>query len=244
MDNILCQHLRSWLKIPISGTLKLITLSQKQYGLNLVFISSKASQCRTTFRNCIKNSQNFDIRTIHDETKNTNVQFDTYTTTRDVINAIRNDNLSDILTLTTQKLVINAMWEYADRGLNKFWTKMLERLPKGIYSFAIRYLNNTLPNASNTFKWKVSQSKSCSLCHLDQTLGHVVGGCKVSLNEKRYNWRHDSIVLSLASLLPRSDPTKVYADLVGFLSPSVITGPDHRPDIVVKHGNYRVGQKN
>ena len=29
----------------------------------------------------------------------------------------------------------------------------------------------------------------------------------------------------------------MYADIPGFLSPSVITGEDHRPDVVIKHEN-------
>ena len=59
----------------------------------------------------------------------------------------------------------------------------------------------------------------------------------MALDEKRFNWRHDSIVLSLASLIPRSATTKMYADIPGFLSPSVITGENHRPDIAIKHDN-------
>ena len=114
---------------------------------------------------------------------------------------------------------------------------MLSKLPHGIYNFVIRYLNNTLPNATNTFKWKISASKLCNFCHNDQTLGHVVGGCRTFLDEKRYNWRHDSIILSLASMIPRHTDTAVYADVPGFSSPSVITGDAHRPDIVIKINN-------
>ena len=75
-------------------------------------------------------------------------------------------------------------------------------------------------------------------CHSDQTLGHVIGGCKVALEEKRDNWRHDSIILSIASFIPRGATTTVYADIPGFLSPSATTGDEHRPDIVIKHENY------
>ena len=236
LDNILSQYLRSWLTIPISGTLNIITLSQKQYGLSIITISSKTIQCRTTFRQCIKNSSNLDIRSIHSETSSgANIRYDSYTSTREAIKALRDDTTVEITKLTTQKLVISAIWDFADPPLNKFWHKMLEKLPRGIYSFVIRYLNNTLPNATNTFKWKISNTKTCLHCHSDQTLGHVIGGCKVALDEKRYNWRHDSIILSLASLIPRGVSTKVYADIPGFLSPSCITGEDFRPDIVIKH---------
>ena len=111
---------------------------------------------------------------------------------------------------------------------------MLDKLPRGIYNFVIRYLNNTLPNATNTFKWKTSNSQNYNHCHNPQTLGHIVGGCKTFLQEKRYNWRHDSIILSLANLVPRNVSTALYADIPGFSSPCVVTGEEQRPDIVIK----------
>ena len=57
------------------------------------------------------------------------------------------------------------------------------------------------------------------------------------VDEKRYNWRHDSILLSLASMVPRNVSTRVYADIPGFTSPSVVTGEEQRPDIVINMNN-------
>ena len=114
---------------------------------------------------------------------------------------------------------------------------MLGNLPRGLFNFATRYLNNTLPNASNTFKWKTSGSQNCNFCHNVQTLGHVVGGCKTFLEELRYNWRHDSILQSICSFIPRNEMISVYADIPGYPSPSVITGDDKRPDIIVKNSD-------
>ena len=235
LDNLVSKHLRLWLSIPISGTLDVITLSRDKYGLNVVMTSSKTVQCRTTFRQCLKHSTNPDIRELHKNTsENTNIQYDTYKSTREVIKDIRNKTITHISHLTTQKLVISAIWEYADAKFNKNWQKMLSKLPRGIYSFVIRYLNNTLPNATNTFKWKISNSQNCNYCHNAQTLGHVVGGCKTFLEEKRYNWRHDSILQALCDLIPINSTISVYADIPGFPSPCIITGEEQRPDIVVK----------
>ena len=175
LDNLLSQHLRLWLSIPISGTLNITALSCNKYGLNIVTISTKAIQCRTTFRQCLKKSSNSDI-IYKDTSNNTNIQYDTYKSTREALKVIRDETLSEISKLTTQKLVISSIWEYADSKFNKYWYKMLSKLPRGIYNFVIRYLNNTLPNATNTFKWKISASKLCNFCHNDQTLGHVWEG--------------------------------------------------------------------
>ena len=113
----------------------------------------------------------------------------------------------------------------------------MDKLPRGICSFVIRYLNNTLPNASNTFKWKISTSPYCPNCNLLQSLGHVVSGCSISLNEKRYNWRHDSFLLNLSSIIPRNPFTSLYCDIPGFSSPSIITGELYPSDVVIRKDN-------
>ena len=45
-------------------------------------------------------------------------------------------------------------------------------------------------------------------CDGNQTLGHVVGGCKTALDEKRYNWRYDSILAVLLNFIKRDKKTK------------------------------------
>ena len=94
-------------------------------------------------------------------------------------------------------------------------------------------VNNTLPNATNTFKWKISKTDNCENCFKSETLGHVVSGCKVSLDEKRYTWRHDSIIANICSLLNTHQGMTIYADLKDhekfrdkYLSPSTVTGEE------------------
>ena len=68
-------------------------------------------------------------------------------------------------------------------------------------------------------------------------MGHVVAGCPVDLDERRYNWRHDSVLLNIMKLTPKSVRLKECADIedknVRFSNPSVITGDTYRPDIVL-----------
>ena len=63
----------------------------------------------------------------------------------------------------------------------------------------------------------------------------TVSGCIISLNEKRWNWRHDSILINIARFMAKLQGVKVYCDVNNseFQTPSVITGNDKRPDIVV-----------
>ena len=96
----------------------------------------------------------------------------------------------------------------------------------------LRYLNNTLVNASNIYMWNLSPSPNCSHCNSAQTLGHVIASCKTSLEEDHYNWRHDSILTNLCSVIPSS--FTVYGDLPGCLSPSIITSEMYHPDLLIK----------
>ena len=139
--------------------------------------------------------------------------------------------------MTTQKLVIKLIWNHADNHFNIYWRKTIKRLPKNIYNFAIRYLNNTLANATNTFKWKFRTNPYCNFCHARQTLGHVVGSCSVFLREKPYTWRHNSVPLNIAISFPRSQNITLYVNLDIFVLPSIISGDEQRPDMIMKRNN-------
>ena len=59
---------------------------------------------------------------------------------------------------------------------------------------------------------------------------HVVAGCAVSLD--RYTWRHDSVLNYIATFLKRF-ARELYADITNFSSPSIITGEEMRPDLLI-----------
>ena len=76
-----------------------------------------------------------------------------------------------------------------------------------------------------------------SVYHLNRSLLHVIAGCKTYLKEGRYTWRHDSVLNFLASPLACVKNSKIYVDLAGFLSPSVLTGDSLRPYPLLKVEN-------
>ena len=78
----------------------------------------------------------------------------------------------------------------------------------------------------------------CKFCLNSQRLQHVVSGCKVYLHEGRYNWRHDSILKNLVTYFKSiRGNLKYYVDIPGSELPSVITGVERRPDIVIRDKN-------
>ena len=88
------------------------------------------------------------------------------------------------------------------------------------------------------FLWKKASNSLCKVCLNTQTLQHLVSGCKIHLNEKRYTWRHDSILTTIATYLKNTHGNFIYyADIHGFDSPSVIAGEEQRPDIIIPDTN-------
>ena len=81
-------------------------------------------------------------------------------------------------------------------------------------------------------RWGLSQSPDCSFCLNPESLLHVVAGCQHYLD--RFTWRHDSILNFIAkSLQPVINVhSSLYADVNGFLNPSIITGENYCPDLL------------
>ena len=59
-----------------------------------------------------------------------------------------------------------------------------------------------------------------------------MSGCQHYL--ERFTWRHNSVLNFIASSLKQIGNTTLYADLDDFANPSIITGDNYRPDLVVK----------
>ena len=166
-----------------------------------------------------------------------NVQYDSYKNTKQILKAVRQQHTEKLrLQLTAQGFIISFLLEHSMKSLNSLWSSAQSKLPKNIFNFSIRYLNNTLTNRVNLYKWKLSQSSDCSFCLCPESLLHVVSGCKSYLEEGRYTWRHNSALHFVASTLQSVRNSSLYVDLPGFLSPCIITGDQLRPDMLLSIG--------
>ena len=97
----------------------------------------------------------------------------------------------------------------------------------------IKYLNNTWPTHKNLYKWSLSDSPFCSFCLHPEKRQHVVSSCKSYLEDGRYTWRHNSVLLSIANSFSSLQRCRLYVDLPSFPSPSLITGDSLRPDLTL-----------
>ena len=74
-------------------------------------------------------------------------------------------------------------------------------------------------------------SDRCALCPWRETTHHVLNCCETARDQKRYNWRHDSILLHIVKQIQASNPDKrIIADLENYSLPGGGTVP---PEIVV-----------
>ena len=237
IDNIISRYIRLWLEIPVNGTLNIVTQSKRKFGLGLILPSTKHTQCQVSFRNKLLNSNNENIREIHNSSSKVNLQYDQFNSTRQALKQIRlSDKRYLINNLSTQSLIISSIWKYADSKFINTWSNVISHLPRNIYNFTIRYLNNTLANGTNAKKWGTTNDSTCPFCDKQQTLGHVIGGCQTALTESRFNWRHDSILLHLYKTV-NSQKLQAFVDIDGYPNPSIITDEAYRLDFAILKGD-------
>ena len=65
----------------------------------------------------------------------------------------------------------------------------------------------------------------------------MVAGCETSLREKSYNYRHNSILLNLGRILESIKSIDIYIDIPRYRCPTIITGENERPELIVISNN-------
>ena len=235
LDNVVTKYIHQWLELPISATLSAIILSHNTFGLSFQLPSVKFIQCQTVLRSALKSSEDDAITKLWKSTNfGTNIQYDIYKNTKHVLKIFRADHAEKLQSkLPSQGFIISLLLEKSLRRLNSLWSRAQSSLPTNIFNFTIRYLNNTLANKRNLYLWKLATTPDCSFCYQSESPLHVVAGCKSYLEQGRYTWRHNTVLKFLAQTLPSLQPSKLYVDLLGYLSPSILTGESFRPDMLL-----------
>ena len=123
---------------------------------------------------------------------------------------------------------------------NSLWSSVQSSIPRNIFNFTARYLNNSLTTRRNLAKWNLSQNDDCSFCLRPESLLHVVAGCKTYLNKGRSTWRYNSELLFIAKSLQSIVGSTLYVDLPGFLSPCIVTGDTFHPDLLLVTADKRL----
>ena len=132
-------------EIPPCGTIEILLLSTKQYGINLLDISIKFEQCPVTIRKSLKESPNEDIRELFLITNvGSNIKYDSFQSTREVLTQTRQSKTEKITGLKSQSEIVTSVWQEALVSTRSKWFSVQKVLPKNIFNFTVRYFNNTL----------------------------------------------------------------------------------------------------
>jgi hypothetical protein len=111
-------------------------------------------------------------------------------------------------------------------------------LKQGTLKFLLNASIDTLPTASNLVKWNKKTSDKCKQCKNVETTSHILNGCKVSLENGKFLWRHNTVINYIYQSIDTAK-YKVYADLPGNTAegggtvPADICVTAHKPDLVI-----------
>ena len=85
---------------------------------------------------------------------------------------------------------------------NDFSWKSLLKMPSSLLSICLNATYGTLPSPSNLKRWQITTEASCFLCKKKVcTSAHILGACQVALQQQRFTYRHDSVLMMLVSVL-------------------------------------------
>ena len=118
------------------------------------------------------------------------------------------------------------------------WNSIIFDLPKGTMKFLLNSFTRTLPTQDNLELWGKTFSHKCHLCKNRDSTTHCLNGCRVSLNQVEFTWRHNNIVNYIVQSVDTSQ-YKVHSDLPRHetsngrsLPPSMVV-TNLKPDIVI-----------
>jgi len=162
------------------------------------------------------------------------IQYDAYKNTKDVLKAVCSEHKHFLQTeLQSKGAILSFVLDHSLTVTKCIWTSVQSKVPKNIFDFTIRYLNNSLSTHSNHKIWNFTQSSECSFFHLPETFLHVVAGCKSYFEEGSYTWHQNSALQILANYFRANKGASLYIDLPCFHSPPIITGHNFLPDLVL-----------
>jgi hypothetical protein len=96
-------------------------------------------------------------------------------------------------------------WTDSARPFDLSWQNLITT-PPSLIKFVLNAQINCVRTPDMLKLWGYTESATCPLCNAAQcTLHHILVGCVFALDQKRYTWRHDSVLknieVSLAALV-------------------------------------------
>ena len=156
-----------------------------------------------------------------------------------MINIAIQNKFSPLFKITVKAVFITNWCHKASLSHLHFF-KVVSTLANFGLKFIIICLKTSLILSSSTSTIFLLLSKISTNGLSPLYLQHIVSSCKSYLQDGRYTWRHNSVLLHIAKTLSSIASSSLYADLPIFPSPSLITGDSLRPDLVLMLNNASV----
>ena len=122
---------------------------------------------------------------------------------RNLVSTVSNEFDQDHQLAQSVQLSLQGQWnrwcDYVKLDLS--WKSLLA-MPQSLLSFCLGATYDTLPSPSNLSRWQLTSAASCTLCQKSVcTAAHILGACKVALNQGRYTFRHDAVLEVLVTAI-------------------------------------------
>ena len=261
------RFLKKWSGLARSGDPSRLYLPRKNGGLNLPNITTLYKKTKVSIACQLLSSrdpitQHISKITIRREESQNRAKFQPSLTAREVMaadpgarrqiltkrsrNRVVAEDAEDRLSHAQSLVVQGQLHHLTDSDGASVWADVVQALPPETMKFALNAAQDTLPHNANLSVWRreAGLSSECKLCHQRQTLLHVLNNCKVALDLRRYNQRHDSILQVIVNSLQSHCPPdhQITADLpnTNYLFPPTAASTDLRPDLVVWSDSQRV----
>ena len=261
LENQIAKMVRKWLKLPRNSTRVLLS---HPASLNIPSISLAKTKAKLSLLCCLTKTSdpaNKEISSLINNAAFLKRQDISEITQHHLQTALSTAPSSSATWPIAKSLVNEQALEEANRKLEslqvqkkfsdctelesmtKVWKCIVDGLPAGQLSFILRCGSDTLPTPTNLRRWKIQVHARCHLCDSPQaTAHHILNGCKRALEDGRYTWRHDSVLLKLVERLKGLLPSStLYADLPNLRAeetppttiPPQLVCTSSRPDIVI-----------
>ena len=175
-------------------------------------------QCQVVLRSSLKSSIDQVIKDLWKCTSSKkNFQYDTCRHFKDVLKTFRTTQEERLQNdIISQGSFISFIMDQSLSSLDPIWSSVQSQMPKNIFNFTIRYMNNTFAAQKNLAK--ISLTSECSFCSLPETLLHIVAGCKSYLDQGRYTWSHDSVLMHIAKSFKALQGIKLFLIFLSILT--------------------------
>ena len=75
-------------------------------------------------------------------------------------------------------------------------------IPANLTSFCLAFTYDTLASSANLKRWRITTETMCTSCSKDVcTTSHILGACKVLLQQGRYSFSHYTVLRELIKVL-------------------------------------------